>query len=95
MARKRKLANLIQEEVQRPQSSKVTESESNEVSDSHTELEELTKTKLTEFGSNKLSNLHNHEVTESQGSELPKYLTLVRKETRLRDDQLEQLTSFL
>lgn len=29
---------------------------------------------------------------KSEQEELPKYLTLIRKETRLREDQLEQLT---
>ncbi len=33
------------------------------------------------------------EVTNSETSELPKYLTLIRKECRFRDDQIDRLTA--
>lgn len=151
MARKRKLANLIEEEVQRPQDLEVTESDSNKVSEDELanseskEVSNLQGNEVTNSEGNEVSNLQSNEVTkplskektdeqnkamknrqtstvkklpnsnvsESKGkgvtdsqtypedndriskfqsSELPKYLTLVRKETRLRDDQLEQLT---
>ncbi len=80
MARKRRLADLVREEVERPdlQTAEVTESESTIVTESPTT--EVTKEQ-------------EEAVTESQTAEVPKYLTLVRKETRLRDDQLEQLTA--
>ncbi len=80
MARKRRLADLVREEVERPdlQTAEVTESESSTDTESPT-------TKVTEE--------QEEAVTESQTAEVPKYLTLVRKETRLRDDQLEQLTA--
>ncbi|WP_264320938.1 hypothetical protein [Zarconia navalis] len=34
-----------------------------------------------------------HKLTNSQSTQVPKYLTLIRKETRLREDQLDRLTA--
>ena len=88
MARKRRLADLVREEVERPdlQTAEVTESENT------TDTEPPT-TEVTEEQSESVLSSPPTKVTESQTAEVPKYLTLVRKETRLRDDQLEQLTA--
>ncbi len=104
MARKRRLADLVREEVERPdlQTAEVTESESSTVTESPTtevtESESSTDTEsptteVTEEQSDSVLSSPPTKVTESQTAEVPKYLTLVRKETRLRDDQLEQLTA--
>ena len=88
MAKKRSLADLVKQEVKRPdlQTNEVTESVSTTDTESPT-------TELTEKQSDSVTESQPNKVTESQTSEVPKYLTLVRKETRLRDDQLEQLTA--
>ena len=88
MAKKRSLADLVKQEVKRPdlQTTEVTESETSTDTESPT-------TELTEKQSDIVTESQPNKVTESQTSEVPKYLTLVRKETRLRDDQLEQLTA--
>ena len=88
MAKKRSLADLVKQEVKRPdlQTTEVTESEASTDTESPT-------TELTEKQSDSVTESQPNKVTESQTSEVPKYLTLVRKETRLRDDQLEQLTA--
>ena len=88
MAKKRSLADLVKQEVKRPdlQTTEVTESVSTTDTESPT-------TELTEKQSDSVTESQPNKVTESQTSEVPKYLTLVRKETRLRDDQLEQLTA--
>ncbi len=90
MAKKRSLADLVKQEVKRPdlQTTEVTESET-----SIDKKPSTTDTKLTEKQSDSLTESQPNKVTESQTSEVPKYLTLVRKETRLRDDQLDQLTA--
>ncbi len=104
MARKRRLADLVREEVERPdlQTAEVTESESSTVTESPTtevtESESSTDTEsptteVTKEQSESVLSSPPTKVTESQTAEVPKYLTLVRKETRLRDDQLEQLTA--
>ena len=83
MAKKRSLADLVKQEVKRPdlQTTEVTESETSTDTESPT-------TELTEKQSDSVTESQPNKVTESQTSEVPKYLTLVRKETRLRDDQL-------
>jgi hypothetical protein len=88
MARKRRLADLVKQEVERPdlQTNKVTESVGDTATESPTS--EVTEEQTTEVPSPPTT-----KVTEEQTTEVPKYLTLVRKETRLRDDQLEQLTA--
>ena len=88
MAKKRSLADLVKQEVKRPdlQTTEVTESETSTDTESPT-------TELTDKQSDSVTKSQPNKVTESQTSEVPKYLTLVRKETRLRDDQLEQLTA--
>ena len=90
MAKKRSLADLVKQEVKRPdlQTTEVTESETSIDKKSST-----TDTELTDKQSDSVTESQPNKVTESQTSEVPKYLTLVRKETRLRDDQLEQLTA--
>ena len=90
MAKKRSLADLVKQEVKRPdlQTTEVTESEI-----SIDKKPSTMDTELTEKQSDSVTESQPNKVTESQTSEVPKYLTLVRKETRLRDDQLEQLTA--
>lgn len=88
MARKRKLADLVKQEVERP------ELQTTEVTESGTSSEtEPLNTEVTEKQSDRVTSSPTTEVTNLQTTEVPKYLTLVRKETRLRDDQLEQLTA--
>ena len=90
MAKKRSLADLVKQEVKRP------DLQTTEVTESETSIDKkplTTNTELTEKQSDSVTESQPNKVTESQTSEVPKYLTLVRKETRLRDDQLEQLTA--
>ncbi len=99
MARKRRLADLVREEVERPdlQTAEVTESESTTVTESPTTVvtesesfndTESPTTVVTEEHSDSLTESPPTKVTESQTAEVPKYLTLVRKETRLRGAHL-------
>jgi hypothetical protein len=99
MATKRKLSDLVRQELQSTESSlqtaKVTDSGTISTSDSvdlpvsvakslyaaHPNEQNL---KLTEFVPTELS--------ESETDRVPKYLTLDRKEARLRPDQIEELT---
>ena len=78
MARKRKLADLVRSEVQRPP-------------EQTTEVTNLPTSEVTESNQNRLPKLQTAKVTESKAKEIPKYLTLMRKETRLREDQIEKL----
>ena len=74
--------------------SQVTESQTDKVTSSKSY--KLTKSQTNEesdLQTNKNTNLESSEVTDLQTNEVPKYLTLVRKEARLREDQLDNLTS--
>jgi len=62
-----------------------TESGSYRVTDSQTP-------KVPDSQQTEAPKLPTPKVTELQSTELPKYLTLIRKEARLREDQLEKLT---
>ena len=89
-------------EVSDSKSDKVTNSQANKVT-------ELQTTKVTDSSSSELSdnqtvevpnqqslvvpNSQSNEVSNSEATAVPKYLTLVRKESRLREDQLDSLTS--
>ena len=104
MAKRRKLSELISEETQQSElpesktinsqapevsdsgSLKVTESQSNRVTDLWTD-------KLTNSGSSQAKDLQTNEETDLQTDEIPKYLTLIRKEARLHEQQLDKLTS--
>jgi hypothetical protein len=65
---------------------KVLDSQANKVSD-------IQSNKVTELRTTKVSDSDTTQVSNSQTDELPKYLKLVRKEARLREDQLDSLTS--
>ena len=109
MAKKRSLADLIGEETQATETSanqsetaEVSESVTNEVSDSKSnkvttlqtdKVTELRTARVTDSKTVERPNRQTAEVSESQANEVPKYLTLVRKEARLREDQLDSLTS--
>ncbi|MEL6788103.1 MAG: hypothetical protein AAFO76_11980 [Cyanobacteria bacterium J06607_15] len=101
MAKKRKLSDLIGEETQATETSanqsetvEVSDSKSNKITSLQTnKVTELQTTRLTESKTIELPNRQTTEVSESQADEVPKYLTLVRKEARLREDQLDSLTS--
>ena len=80
MARKRKLSELISEET------KQTNNPESEPIDSVT-------TEVSNSGSLKVTESQTNKETDLQTNEVPKYLTLVRKEARLREDQLDNLTS--
>jgi hypothetical protein len=112
MAKKRNLSDLIAEETQQPElskleeakafTSKVAESVSHKVPNFQThkptdyespKLTELQTTEATKFESTVIPSEQSYELSNSVTHEVPKYLTLVRKETRLRSDQLDYLTS--
>lgn len=84
-------------ESQKPQ---VAELQSNKVTNSTQKQPELQNVKVTDLQTNELTNFHTMKQTELQTTKttesaslsVPKYLTLVRKETRLREDQIDQLT---
>lgn len=85
MAKRHKLADLVKEETSKSepevtdlQSSEVPESQSPEVADSQTDSPTASQPPA---------------VPDLQSSEVPKYLALVRKEARLREDQIDKLTA--
>lgn len=87
MAKRHKLADLVKQETERVesepevtdlQSSELTESQSSEVADSPTASTTASQPEV---------------VSDLQSSEVPKYLALVRKEARLREDQIDKLTA--
>ncbi len=95
MVKKRKLSELISEET------KQTDLPESEVSDSvTTEVSNSGDLKVTKSQTNEesdlqtkeITNLESPKITDLQTNEVPKYLTLVRKEARLREDQLDNLT---
>ena len=90
MAKRRKLSDLIGEETQATETSlsEPTNSVSNEVTNS-------SSPEVTDLRTNEVSNSESSEVSNLQIDELPKYLTLVRKEARLREDQLDNLTNLM
>lgn len=81
-----KVSDLQTNKVTNLQADKVPNSESNKVT-------ELRTTKATNSKTIGLSNEQSNEVSDLQSKEVPKYLTLARKEARLREDQLDSLTS--
>lgn len=78
--------NSVTAEVSESVTNKVLDSQANKVSD-------IQSNKVTELRTTKVSDSKSTEVSDSQTDELPKYLKLVRKEARLREDQLDSLTS--
>ena len=68
------------------QTDKVTSFKSSELTESQTD-------KVTNSESSEVPNSQTNEEPDLQTDEVPKYLTLVRKEARLREDQLDNLTS--
>ncbi|HHP7231920.1 MAG TPA: hypothetical protein ACFCUY_13815 [Xenococcaceae cyanobacterium] len=93
MAKKRRLSDLIGEETEQIEST-TNESVTAEVSESVTnEVTELQTTKVRDSKNIGLPNQQTHELSDSATNEVPKYLTLIRKEARLREDQLDNLTS--
>lgn len=105
MAKRRKLSDLIGEETQATETppSEPTNSVSNEVTNSSSlEVTDLRADEVSNSGSSELSTSQNNEVASSGETpeacadrEVPKYLTLVRKEARLREDQLDSLTNLM
>lgn len=96
MAKKRNLSDLIAEETQQPELSKLEEVKAftTEVAESVShKVPNSQSHKLTDYESPQLTELQSYELSNSVVHEVPKYLTLVRKETRLRSDQLDHLTS--
>ena len=108
MAKKRKLSDLIGEETQQSElvanqsvttevsesiANKVSNLQSNKVTDSESNLvTEFRATKATDCKGIELPNKQTNKVSDLQSNEVPKYLTLARKEARLREDQLDSLT---
>ena len=100
MAKKRNLSDLIAEETQATETSanqsettEVSESVTNKLSDSKTnKVTELRTTKLTDSKTIELPNQQTTELSEFKTNEVPKYQTFTRKEARLREEQLDDLT---
>lgn len=89
-------------EVTELQSYKVTDSPTPQLPNSQTTVPTDLQTpevpgartrKDTELQRYRVTNLQTPQLTDSQTPEVPKYLTLIRKETRLREDQLASLTA--
>lgn len=81
-------------EVSELVSNEVTDSQTDKVSDIQSHKPRNSKTnKVTELQTTVVPNSQSAEVSEFKAYEVPKYLTLVRKEARLREDQLDNLTS--
>ena len=101
MAKKRKLSDLIGEETQvaetsanQSETTEVSESVTDKLSDSKTnKVTELRTTKLTDSKTVELPNQQTTELSESITNEVPKFQTFARKEARLREEQLDDLTS--
>jgi hypothetical protein len=102
MGKKRSLVDLIQGEVTKTPSSEVTELQTTELPELQSAevfegqelgVKESTPSPKYTISPSSAIQLQTIEGQELQSPEIPKYLTLVRKETRLRDDQLEQLTN--
>lgn len=114
---KRNMRDLIKKGTS-SQTSKVTDSDSNEETEPQTTKREnsvsnketnLQRNKQTDTGSNEETELQmkkqsgssstkpteeqTNKLTESETNKQPKYLTLLRKETRLREDQFDDLTA--
>ncbi|MGB7440115.1 MAG: hypothetical protein WA919_03535 [Coleofasciculaceae cyanobacterium] len=58
-----------------------------------TQTTESESTEVPELQSYRLTDLQTNKVTDLQDEQVPKYLTLVRKEARLREDQVFRLTA--
>ncbi len=96
MAKRRKLSELISEETQQSERTikDVTNSVSTEVTNSvNPERKESQVTETTSDQKPQVTELQTNETTDLQEDEVPKYLTFVRKEARLRSEQLDSLTS--
>ena len=109
MTKRRKLSDLVNEEtnlvdskVTESRTDKLTDSKSSKLTDLGTSQVSIPKSsKTTESRTDKLTTPESPKVTESQTNketdlqtdEVPKYLALVRKEARLREEQLDNLTS--
>lgn len=86
--------NSVTAEVSESVTNKVLDSQANKVSDIQSnKVPNSENNKLTELRTTKVTDSQNTEVSDSDTSEVPKYLTLVRKEARLREDQLQNLTN--
>ena len=81
MARKRRFADLIEDEMGK------TTTDLQTYGDTKSENKETSSLAETS------SKTPKDEVTDPGGTELPKYQTLDRKETRLRADQIEALNT--
>ena len=89
-----KATNFQTNEVPNSETNRVTELQTTKVTDSKsTAVPNFQTNKVTELQSNELSNSVTNVLSNSQTESIPKYLTLVRKEARLREDQLDELTS--
>jgi len=89
-----KVPNLQTNEVTETVTNGLGNSESSKLTKNQTH--KVTETVTNELGnseSSKLTKNQTHKVPDLQTNEVPKYLTLVRKEARLREDQLDDLTS--
>lgn len=80
------VSNSVSLKVTKSQTDKETNSESDRVT-------ELQTNETTNSSSLKLTESQTDKEPDLQTLEVPKYLTLVRKEARLREDQLNNLTS--
>lgn len=88
------VSESVSDKVLDSQANKVLDIQSNKVSNLQTNrLPNSESNKVTESISVEVPSQQSKEVSDSQAEVVPKYLTLVRKEARLREDQLDNLTS--
>lgn len=89
-----KVTDSDSNEETEPQTYKVTNSVSTEETNLQSNEEtELQINKQSGSSSTKETKKQTNKLTESETNRQPKYLTLLRKETRLREDQFDDLTA--
>ena len=96
MAKKRKLSDLIGEETQQSERTQSENIDSINTEVTNSVSSKLTESQVAELTSNRtpqVTEKKTNETTSLQSDEVPKYLTFVRKEARLRSEQLDSLTS--
>lgn len=77
---KRKITDLLSDELTNSGSTKATDLQDSEVANN------------TKSNQKEEPNQENYKLTESESNEVPRYLTMERKEIRLPQEHLDQLT---
>lgn len=93
MAKRHKLADLVKQETEKSEP-ELTDLQSSEVPDLQSpEVTESPSSEMTDSQTDSPTASQPPAVADLQSSEVPKYLALIRKETRLREDQIDRLTA--